>query len=146
MQNEKAVSLILDDGHVFHGYSFGFEKPVNGEVVFNTAMMDTPFRFTGLQSLKIKETDRITALRTELYKLGYDIQEQDDSILFWNGERCPAQEYPAIDTYEDHRMAMAFAPCALKLGQLRINNPEVVSKSYPAFWEDLEKIGFKVCR
>ena len=127
-------------------YDFVNQPDLAQTLVVTCAMMDIPFRFTGLQSLKIKETDRITALRTELYKLGYDIQEQDDSILFWNGERCPAQEYPAIDTYEDHRMAMAFAPCALKLGQLRINNPEVVSKSYPAFWEDLEKTGFKVCR
>jgi 3-phosphoshikimate 1-carboxyvinyltransferase len=115
-------------------------------LVVTCAMMDIPFRFTGLQSLKIKETDRITALRKELRKLGYNIQEQDDSILFWNGERCPALENPAIDTYEDHRMAMAFAPCALILGQLCINNPEVVSKSYPAYWEDLIKVGFKVCR
>lgn len=127
-------------------YDFVNQPDLAQTLVVTCAMLDIPFRFTGLQSLKIKETDRITALRKELSKLGYDIQEQDDSILYWDGERCTAQENPAIDTYEDHRMAMAFAPCAMKLGQLRINNPEVVSKSYPAFWEDLEKVGFKICR
>jgi 3-phosphoshikimate 1-carboxyvinyltransferase len=108
-------------------------------------MMGIPFRFTGLQSLKIKETDRIAALRTELHKLGYDIQEEADSILFWDGELCQAMEVPTIDTYEDHRMAMAFAPCSMKLGSLKVNHPEVVSKSYPAYWEDLKKVGFKIC-
>ena len=126
-------------------YDFVNQPDLAQTLVVTCAMLGIPFRFTGLQSLKIKETDRICALRTELHKLGYDIQEQDDSILYWNGERCEAQENPAIDTYEDHRMAMAFASCAMKLGSLRINNPEVVSKSYPAFWEDLKKVGFKIC-
>ncbi len=126
-------------------YDFVNQPDLAQTLVVTCVMLGIPFRFTGLQSLKIKETDRIRALRTELRKLGYDIQEQDDSILYWNGERCEAQENPSIDTYEDHRMAMAFAPCAMKLGSLRINNPEVVSKSYPAFWEDLKKVGFKIC-
>ena len=114
--------------------------------VVTCVMLNIPFHFTGLQSLKIKETDRMAALRTELRKLGYDIQEQDDSILYWNGELCQAQATPIIDTYEDHRMAMAFAPCAMKLGNLKMNHPEVVSKSYPAYWDDLKKVGFKICR
>ena len=115
--------------------------------VVTCCMLDIPFHITGLQSLKIKETDRITALRTELRKLGYDIREQDDSILFWNREHCPVQESPAIDTYEDHRMAMSFAPACLRTDkEIKINNPHVVSKSYPAYWTDLEKAGFKICR
>lgn len=65
------------------------------------AMMNIPFRFTGLQSLKIKETDRIAALRTELKKLGYVIEEENDSVLMWNGERCEPEEIPIIATYED---------------------------------------------
>ena len=127
-------------------YDFVNEPDLAQTLVVTCAMLDIPFRFTGLQSLKIKETDRMAALRTELRKLGYDIKEQDDCILFWNGEHIQPQDNPAIDTYEDHRMAMAFAPCAMKLGRLRINNPEVVSKSYPGFWEDLKKTGFKICR
>lgn len=107
-------------------------------------MMGVPFRFTGLQSLKIKETDRINALRTEMRKLGYVVGEDNDSVLYWNGERCEADTEPVIDTYDDHRMAMAFAPCALKLGEIRINDPHVVSKSYPGYWEDLRSVGF-VC-
>lgn len=109
-------------------------------VVVTCCMLGIPFHITGLQSLKIKETDRILALRTELRKLGFVIGEAQDSILYWNGERCEAEEQPAIDTYEDHRMAMSFAPCAQVLGEIRINNPQVVSKSYPKFWEE-----FSVC-
>lgn len=105
-------------------------------VVVTCCMLDVPFRITGLQSLKIKETDRITALRTELRKLGYVIGEENDSVLLWDGTRCEADEQPAIDTYEDHRMAMSFAPCCQVLGEIRINNPEVVSKSYPTFWKE----------
>ena len=126
-------------------YDFTHQPDLAQTLVVTCTMMGIPFRFTGLQSLKIKETDRIAALRTELHKLGYDIQEEADSILFWDGELCQAMEVPTIDTYEDHRMAMAFAPCAMKLGSLKVNHPEVVSKSYPAYWEDLKKVGFKIC-
>ena len=111
------------------------------------AMLGTTFRFSGLASLKIKETNRTAALQTELRKLGIVLHEDGNSIVYWDGERCDAEEEPAIDTYEDHRMAMAFAPICLRTGgQIQINNPQVVSKSYPAFWDDLSKIGFKICR
>ncbi len=109
-------------------------------VVVTCCMLGVPFRITGLQSLKIKETDRIKALRTELHKLGFVVGEEQDSILFWDGERCEPDAVPAIDTYEDHRMAMSFAPCSQVLGELRINDPEVVSKSYPGFWKDFEVV------
>ena len=112
--------------------------------VVTCCLMDIPFRITGLQSLKIKETDRITALITELRKLGYIVRSEQDSILLWDGERCPAEEAPVIATYEDHRMAMAFAPACLVLPHIRIDEPQVVSKSYPAYWDDLRKAGFKV--
>lgn len=112
--------------------------------VVTCCLMGIPFRFTGLQSLKIKETDRITALITELRKLGYVVRSEQDSILWWDGERCPADESPVIATYEDHRMAMAFAPACLALPHIRIDEPQVVSKSYPAYWDDLQKAGFNV--
>lgn len=112
--------------------------------VVTCCLMNIPFRFTGLQSLKIKETDRIQALINELHKLGYVIHSEQDSILFWNGERCPAEADPLIATYEDHRMAMAFAPTCLCVPHLRIDHPEVVSKSYPAYWDDLRAAGFGV--
>lgn len=109
------------------------------------AMMDIPFHFTGLQTLKIKETDRIEALKTEMRKLGYVISDATGSELMWNGERCDADEHPAIDTYEDHRMALAFSPVAL-VRPIVINNPHVVTKSYPHFWNDLEKAGFTITK
>ena len=112
--------------------------------VVTCALLNIPFRFTGLQSLKIKETDRIAALRAELKKLGYLISEENDSILFWNGERCEPEAIPVIQTYEDHRMAMVFAPATLHFPSLRIAEPQVVSKSYPAFWNDLRQVGFGI--
>lgn len=112
--------------------------------VVTCCLLDVPFCFTGLQSLKIKETDRICALITELRKLGYVIHAEQDSILWWDGERCPADEQPGIDTYEDHRMAMAFAPACLVCPSIRINEPQVVSKSYPRYWDDLQAAGFGI--
>lgn len=112
--------------------------------VVTCCLLDVPFRFTGLQSLKIKETDRICALITELRKLGYVVHAEQDSILWWDGERCPADEQPGIDTYEDHRMAMAFAPACLVRPDIRINEPQVVSKSYPRYWDDLQAAGFGI--
>lgn len=112
--------------------------------VVTCCLMNIPFRFSGLQSLKIKETDRITALITELHKLGYVVRSEQDSILLWDGERCPAEAAPVIATYEDHRMAMAFAPACLVLPQVQIDEPQVVSKSYPAYWDDLQQAGFAI--
>ena len=106
------------------------------------ALMGIKFHFTGLASLKIKETDRIEALKQELLKLGYVIKDKNDSELIWDGETCEPSFEP-IDTYEDHRMAMAFAPVAMKFPEIRINDPEVVTKSYPHFWDDLKSAGFK---
>ncbi len=125
-------------------YDFVNQPDLAQTFVVCCCMMNIPFHFTGLQSLKIKETDRILALRTELAKLGYAVGEENDSVLFWNGERTIPMENPVIDTYEDHRMAMAFAPCALKLGEIVINEPQVVSKSYPRFWDDLQSCGFGI--
>lgn len=125
-------------------YDFVNQPDLAQTFVVTCCMLEIPFRFSGLQSLKIKETDRMAALMNEMKKLGYVILESEGSILEWNGERCESETTPAIDTYEDHRMAMAFAPAALKLKNIRINNPQVVSKSYPGFWKDLTKAGFNI--
>ena len=93
---------------------------------------------TGLHTLKIKETDRLEALKTELTKLGATISVTNESLTLEASNHI--NENIAIDTYQDHRMAMAFAPLALKIS-LTINQAEVVSKSYPDFWEDLKIIG-----
>lgn len=112
-------------------------------LVVTCCMMGLPFHITGLQTLKIKETDRIVALQTELAKLGFMIESKHDSELIWTGARSEPSGVP-VDTYDDHRMAMAFAPATIKLGGIAINNPEVVSKSYPEYWEHLAAVGFGV--
>ena len=108
------------------------------------AAKDIPFHFKGLSTLKIKETDRIEALKREMRKLGYVVNDVDGCELIWDGERCEPVEAVSIDTYEDHRMALAFAPYVMKKEGLVINNPQVVSKSYPKYWEDLKAAGFKI--
>ena len=123
-------------------YDFINQPDLAQTFVVTCALLNIPFRFSGLQSLKIKETDRMAALITEMRKLGYILQETDGAVLSWEGERCTTEEHPAIDTYEDHRMAMAFAPTCLALPEILINNPQVVSKSYPRYWEDLRQAGF----
>lgn len=101
---------------------------------------------TGLHTLKIKETDRLEALKTELSKLGASVSVTNVSLTLQSYssllEGCPKSGV-AIKTYQDHRMAMAFAPLALKT-DIIIEEAEVVSKSYPAFWIDLKKIGFAI--
>lgn len=126
-------------------YNFVNEPDLAQTFVVTCVLLHIPFRFTGLQSLKIKETDRIEALKTELRKLGYLLTDSNDSILEWNGERCAPDPHPVIATYEDHRMAMAFAPAALVYPEgIEIEDPEVVSKSYPRYWEDLKMAGFGI--
>jgi len=108
-------------------------------------MLGIKFRFTGLQTLKIKETDRLNALKTELQKFGYLIDIHNENSLEWNGGRCEPEISPVVSTYEDHRMAMAFAPISLCTDNgIKISDPEVVSKSYPVFWDDLKKTGFVI--
>jgi 3-phosphoshikimate 1-carboxyvinyltransferase len=96
--------------------------------------------FTGLESLRIKETDRIAALQNELRKIGADLIEENASR--WT--LLPSKKIPAeahFETYKDHRMAMAFAPLATQLN-VTLDNPTVVKKSYPRFWEDVKSFGF----
>ena len=108
------------------------------------ALKNVHFHFTGLSTLKIKETDRIEAMKKEMRKLGYVIHDKNNSELIWDGERCMPEIEGGIDTYEDHRMALSFAPASLCIDGLSINNPQVVTKSYPHFWEDIKSAGFEV--
>ena len=112
--------------------------------VVTCCLLNIPFKFTGLHTLRIKETDRISALINELYKLGFLLHAEGDDIITWDGERCKSISNPSISTYDDHRMAMAFAPASLKFPHITIEHPEVVSKSYPHFWEDLMQVGFRI--
>lgn len=104
-------------------------------------LLGIPYTFRGIHSLRIKETDRVAALIAELRKLGYVLRAEGDELLVWDGTRCAPDTNPVIQTYDDHRMAMAFAPAALCFENLTIEHPEVVTKSYPDFWEDLKRIG-----
>lgn len=113
-------------------------------IIVTSCLLGIPFRITGLSTLRIKETDRLEALRAELLKLGFVVSVEGDSVMSWDGDRVPIIEIPSIDTYQDHRMAMAFAPAALMIPGIRINNMEVVSKSYPDYWQHLCSAGFVV--
>lgn len=97
----------------------------------------------GLHTLKIKETDRLKALKIELSKLGAEVKITNNS--FHLGSSFSIKTNISIETYNDHRMAMAFAPLAL-LTSITINNPEVVSKSYKDFWKDLKSLNFKLIK
>ncbi|MVN20393.1 3-phosphoshikimate 1-carboxyvinyltransferase [Mucilaginibacter arboris] len=99
--------------------------------------------FTGLETLKIKETDRVKALQTELAKIGVELVEKGQ-VYKLNCAKRSIPEKVFINTYEDHRMAMAFAPLALIIPEVEIEDFNVVEKSYPGFWDDLKKAGFKV--
>ena len=124
-------------------YNFINQPDLAQTFVVTCALLNIPFRFSGLQTLKIKETDRMAALIEEMGKLGFVLHESEGSVLSWNGERCE-RSAEAIDTYEDHRMAMAFASACLVLPDININNPQVVSKSYPRYWDNLRQAGFTI--
>ena len=98
-------------------------------------------KLTGLHTLKLKETDRLKAMKNELKKVGVDtvITEKSIELVAFN----KINDIPTIETYQDHRMAMAFAPLSLKM-PLKINDETVVNKSYPTFWEDLRSVGFAI--
>ena len=105
-------------------------------------LLERSFRMTGVRTLRLKESDRITALAEGLRRLGYVLTVECDDAISWYGEKAPVADVPTIDTHGDHRLAMAFAPAAVRFPGLVINDAEVVTKSYPAFWRHLEQAGF----
>jgi 3-phosphoshikimate 1-carboxyvinyltransferase len=142
---ENGVSLIktkpVSD---FFEYDFTLNPDLVQTLLPACVLQNIPFRFTGTQTLRIKETDRILALSNEMKKFGVllDFTESGEWIA-WDGKsRFKPKKNIVIETYDDHRMAMAFAPISLKTGEIRINEPMVVTKSYPGFWEDLGRMGF----
>ena len=110
-------------------------------VVCTNIGLQIPFTFTGLQTLKVKETDRIIALKNEFLKFGIELIVSDNSIQ-WLGENSLNKSISvSISTYNDHRMAMSFATLCVLLDEVIIEHANVVSKSYPLFWEHLKSIG-----
>lgn len=112
-------------------------------IIVIAAALGKNMSFTGLETLKIKETDRIAALQNELAKIGVTLTE-DHLVYTLNTDELHFPEKITIHTYEDHRMAMAFAPLALLINEVEIEDMQVVEKSYPYYWEDLKEAGFSV--
>jgi 3-phosphoshikimate 1-carboxyvinyltransferase len=107
------------------------------------ASLGISMEMSGLESLRIKETDRIKALQNELSKFNCDLTEPEQGLWKLNSSNFTAKSGMVIDTYEDHRMAMGFAPLAM-VENIQINDFQVVNKSYPSFWEDLKQFGFEL--
>ena len=126
------------------GLDFNNTPDLVQTMAITCCLNNTRFRFSGVKTLRIKETDRIAALQNELLKLGYCIKETDTGVIEWKGKRAEPQRPICISTYNDHRMAMAFAPAAIYFPGLQIDEPDVVSKSYPNFWNDLKNVGVLV--
>ena len=125
-------------------YDFTLCPDLAQTVAVTCAGLRIEAKLTGLKTLKIKETDRILALQNELEKLGVEIECGNDWIKLNIAECSSFKLEPSaqIETYKDHRMAMSFAPIAIKSGSLEIEDPSVVVKSYPSFWQDLQEVGF----
>ena len=113
-------------------------------IIVTACLKEIHFKITGLSTLKIKETDRIEALKSQLAKLGYVIDTGDDYSMSWTGKRCAKEQFPSISTFDDHRMAMAFAPASIFFPGIVIEDIDVVSKSYPAYWDHLRNVGFEL--
>ena len=132
------------------GFYFDFTDypDIAPAVITSCLLMGLRGRFEGLKSLKIKESDRLLALKTEYRKLGVVMDPDSPSDLMprieFKAQKFNPEANPKIDTYNDHRMAMAFAPLAIRCGSIRIENPNVVIKSYPNFWEHMVSVGFEV--
>lgn len=144
-----SIFLTKKSKPLFSSYNFDFlECPDLAQtVVVFCAALNIELHCKGLQTLRIKETDRISALDTELQKLGLASLieiDQNNWKLIPNQSTNNDLRLTTIATYEDHRMAMAFAPLALRLKDISIEEPNVVTKSYPLFWKDLESIGFTI--
>ena len=103
------------------------------------AVLGVKARFRGIEHLRIKESDRIGAMQEELEKIGVEIKKSGKDYELTSGG--PVQNQLVFNSHGDHRLAMCLAPLALQYNAVSINNPEVVSKSYPHFWDDLEKSG-----
>ena len=145
--HRQEVILRSQESDLPHGFEHDFTTcpDLVQTMAVTLCALEVPFRFTGTITLRVKETDRIAALQSELRKLGYVLTaDARGEWLQWDGSRCEPESDPLIHTYHDHRMAMAFAPLAITHGKIAIDDPAVVSKSYPGFWKDLEEAGFGV--
>jgi 3-phosphoshikimate 1-carboxyvinyltransferase len=143
--SEHSVSLrkkaLVVQPTVFH-YDFIECPDLAQTVVAALAVRGISAELKGLKTLLIKETDRVAALRQELQPWGISFTRQEEDLWVLDASSIKLHDQLQVKTYEDHRMAMSFAPLALAVGQLRVEEPAVVTKSYPAFWDDCKKLGF----
>jgi 3-phosphoshikimate 1-carboxyvinyltransferase len=142
---QEGDSLCINSEHSIHSvnsdllFDFSDHPDLAQTIIVLCAAKNIKASFTGLDSLRIKETDRIVALQNELRKFEVELVEKGQGVFELEGHF--KMSHQTTNTYNDHRMAMAFAPLSL-LGPLTIDHPEVVEKSYPAFWNEMEKQGF----
>lgn len=137
---ENGVRLTKTNNHCSHfEQNFRNYPDIVQTLTCTAAGLGISGEFSGVNNLRFKETDRIHALHTELKDMGAELDSSDDKIIMKSSE-IKAQR--AIRTFADHRMAMSFAPLAIKLGEITIEAQNVVNKSYPGFWDDLRKTGF----
>jgi 3-phosphoshikimate 1-carboxyvinyltransferase len=137
----RLTKIRVKDEHF--GFDFSDCPDIAQTVALTAAALQIPCFMNGLHTLRIKETDRIIALQNELSKMGAKVEIVNQHSI----KIIPADQMKTpgiINTYEDHRMAMSFAALALKFGSVIIEQPEVVKKSYPGFWNDLKKLGFQI--
>ena len=146
MQGDRAIVDLIARTHYAGDYHADLRATPDlaPTLIVQLAMLDKPFVLSGLHTLRIKESDRIAALKTELAKLGYQLQDTA-ATLAWDGTRQESAGKAVIDPHDDHRIAMAMALAAVRHPGLVIDHAEVVGKSYPAFWRDLEAVGFGIC-
>lgn len=141
--NEDGITITKTKLGLEPSFTYDFLNcPDIAQTVACTCMaLKLPFTLNGLQTLKVKETDRILAMKNELSKFGLEVDVTLNSIQCKNSHDAPFSNTYYIATYNDHRMAMAFAPLCLQFGNVVIEDAEVVSKSYPGFWNDLKRLG-----
>ncbi len=142
------IKLSKNNKHIT---SFKFDFISNPDLVQTLAVtlvgLSIPFEFSGLDNLNIKETNRVNALKIELLKLGSSIDDNEKNSISWDGRKIRINQKEIFySTYADHRMAMAFAPLAIIHDNVIINQPMVVTKSYPNFWKDFVSVGFNISK
>lgn len=125
-------------------YEFSNNPDIAPTVMVTCAALGIKATFAGINHLRLKESDRIEGLKKELAKIGATLEKSGNKFILSPGEPLENIKEAEFDTYNDHRMAMSFAPLVLKIDTVKINNPGVVRKSYPGFWKDINTFGISV--
>jgi 3-phosphoshikimate 1-carboxyvinyltransferase len=140
---EKEGIRIYKEGEVNNSFKFNFnDNPdIVPSVMVTCAALNIEASFSGINHLRLKESDRIEGLKNELAKIGAKLEKKGSEYLLTTSNSLNNIKEADFDTYNDHRMAMSFAPLALKINTVKICNPGVVRKSYPGFWKDIYTFG-----